>query len=219
MGGKVRNLGFTLLELLTVVVILSLSLLFFSKYNRSSGNKLVATSFRMCENLIESAKMDAIMSASKVRFFVNNDTASDKFRRQLGYCLLDSDGNWQLKREIILPDKTICLGPSIWKSFDPEISDQEIEIYTWAQENFSIRGSSLSVEYFELNSEGNPIDNSESLKTVAWIISGGVIRKNGTIYEAKVDNVSGGEGMLLLASGKLLHFCKSQLKENLGALK
>lgn len=153
--------GFTLVELLVVILIISILLTVGSVALKGAGGKGVTTALATTEALFDEARSVAISKGARSRVLINADDPRDPgYLRQIVIAseVLDDSGQpqsppvWELaSRGYTMPDKVF---------FSREFSRRNHEAGTGEIETMSLDGGRISANYqgtyyyYEFNSEG-----------------------------------------------------------------
>lgn len=153
--------GFTLVELLVVILIISILLTIGSVALKGAGGKGVTTALASTEALFDEARSVAMGSGAKSRLLVNiDDPESPNYLRQIVIVseILDDEGKsfdppqWELSsRGYTLPDKVF---------YSREFSRRDHQGGTGDIDEFELAGGRISAAYsgnylfYEFNSEG-----------------------------------------------------------------
>ncbi len=156
-----RFSGFTLVELLVVILIISILLTIGSVALKGAGGKGVTTALAATEALFDEARSVAMGSGARSRLLINaDDPQSPNYLQQIVIVseMLDDTGQpfdppqWELSsRGYTLPDKVY---------FSQEFSRKDHESGTGEIETFDLTGGRISAAYageyyfYEFNSEG-----------------------------------------------------------------
>lgn len=158
---KPRFSGFTLVELLVVILIISILLTVGSVALKGAGGKGVTTALATTEALFDEARSVAVGKGARSRILINaDDPQSNDYLRQLVIVseVLDDQGQpseppvWEVSsRGYTMPDKVF---------FSQEFSRRNHEAGSGEIETFRLSGDRVSAMYegeyyfYEFNSEG-----------------------------------------------------------------
>ncbi|MDR1367012.1 MAG: hypothetical protein LBJ13_03875 [Puniceicoccales bacterium] len=103
MGEKVNS--FTLIELVTVIALVSISLFFLIKLNVAAGNesRQVRTAALLLASSFDDTRGQAIVGNSYVKLFI--DTSSHRKFQRIAI-MKQRNNTWEAEREILLPERT-----------------------------------------------------------------------------------------------------------------
>jgi prepilin-type N-terminal cleavage/methylation domain-containing protein len=148
MGERVK--GFTLIELVTVIALVSMFLLFLVKLNitgSNEGQQVRATALILASSF-DGARGQAIAGNTYAKIFF--DTSSDlKFRRMA--VIKQTQNVWKTEREILLPERTFVLSPS---NLAECLDNANLSAYPYPEESAILQGEDVDGYCFTFTPEG-----------------------------------------------------------------
>jgi prepilin-type N-terminal cleavage/methylation domain-containing protein len=160
---KNRNRGFTLLELITVIALISLFIFFLIKLNITSDSenqqlKIAATTLTSC---FDDGRNQAILGNIYTRIAI--DISSNfMFRRVI--MMKQFQDNWLIEREIFLPGKIFILPLNVLS----EYLEKDLSRYHYWEEEVILPEGNVNTYTFIFNPEGY-LDNTDLGNSVLGI--------------------------------------------------
>jgi hypothetical protein len=148
--GKVNS--FTLIELVTVIALISVFLFFLIKLNITAGNesRQVKTAALLLASGFDDAHGQAIVGNTYVKLFI--DTSSHwKFQR---IAIMKQKNNaWEVEREILLPERAFILPLNDFLQYF--VDGKNLSTYTYSEESNTLQGETVKGYRFIFDSEGH----------------------------------------------------------------
>jgi prepilin-type N-terminal cleavage/methylation domain-containing protein len=142
--------GFTLIELVTVIALVSIFLLFLVKLNITGDNEgqRVRAAALIFASSFDGARGQAIAGNTYAKVFL--DTSSDlKFRRIA--IMKQIQDAWKVEREILLPERTFILSSS---DFAKCLDNADLSAYPYPEEEANLQGETVNGYCFTFTPEG-----------------------------------------------------------------
>jgi Tfp pilus assembly protein FimT len=193
--------SFTLIELVTVIALVSVFSLFLVKLNFTAGNEnhRIEEAILLLAASCDRAHGQAIGGNIYVKIFI--DTSSDlKFRR---VAIMKQKGNtWQTEHESILPERTFILSQDNCKEW---LDNASPSAYTYVEEENILQGETVNGYGFIFTPEGHLSDAKTTILGIGYGAKVGgdiTLKKDVNIY-----------GLLITAMGSRI------VLESKGAIK
>jgi hypothetical protein len=150
-GKGKQKLSFTLLELVTVIALVSLLLVFLSKLNFSSQNSNLAvkSAVKILASSLDSVRAQAISNNNFACLAIDIASAY-KFRRIAIY-RRGSDDSWIAEHILILPERTFIIPIDELSNY---LDGQDLSPYRYEEENFPMNGEAINCYSFVFSGEG-----------------------------------------------------------------
>ncbi|MDR3317557.1 MAG: prepilin-type N-terminal cleavage/methylation domain-containing protein [Puniceicoccales bacterium] len=152
---KKRNqqFGFTLMELVTVIAILSSLLLFLVKINFSGNDasQSIKLAIKMLAANFDNARTQAISHNFSTCLAIDTDVNSKYQYRRIAIYYIQNN-IWKLQQIVILPERTFVIPFTNLTTIFTSLSSQSS--YTYLEGECSINGEDISCYYFEFNNGG-----------------------------------------------------------------
>jgi prepilin-type N-terminal cleavage/methylation domain-containing protein len=142
--------AFTLIELVTVVALVAMSLLFLVKSEvlGNGENRQVKAAMALLASSFESARGQAIAGNTYAKIFI--DTSSNlKFRRIA--IIKQTKNGWITEREILLPDRTFIMELD---DLSQCLDNEDLSEYTYPEEEAVLHGETVRGYGFTFTPEG-----------------------------------------------------------------
>ncbi|MDR1590743.1 MAG: hypothetical protein LBR92_01975 [Puniceicoccales bacterium] len=179
-GRKINS--FTLIELITVITLVSIFLFFLVQLNVTGNNEnqQIKTAIALLASSFDNAREQAIAGNIYAKIFI--DTSSDlKFRRIA--IIKQTKNGWITEREILLPEHTFIIPLD---NLSKHLDNKDLSGYTYLDEEAVLQGESVSGYDFTFTPEGRLFSGA------ATIIAIGYGAKVGNGIKLKKDtNISG----------------------------
>ena len=182
--------GFTLIELIVVVVLMASLSLFLGRYqasNNQSKNQ-VKSAARMILALFENAKNMAIAQNQCVHIAID---LSSKHRQRRMFLLQNQEDRYVIKQEITLPERTAILNKTQLET----CLEQDLNNYDFDQKNITLLRDLFKTYFYTFCPDGSLLTDN------AILIGVGYVYKSDIIYtDSDVDC----SGVLITAMGKAI---------------
>lgn len=143
--------GFTLIELVTVIALVSIFLLFLVKLNVTGNNEgqQVKAAALILASSFDGTRGQAIAGNTYAKVFL--DTSSDlKFRRIA--IIKQMQNVWKTEREILLPERTFVLSPADLAEY---LDNADLSAYPYSEEKAVLQEEVVDGYCFTFTPEGH----------------------------------------------------------------
>ncbi|MDR1906799.1 MAG: prepilin-type N-terminal cleavage/methylation domain-containing protein [Puniceicoccales bacterium] len=194
MGQKDCSSGFTLIELVAVIALVSASLFFLVKLNVTSGNEnqQVKAATLLLASGFDSARGQAIAGNTYAKVVI--DTSSNlMFRRVV--LMKQSLNIWVVEREILLPERTFILPLDRLSEW---LGGDNLSAYAYLEEEAIVQGTVIDGYHFTFNPEGRLSDSATAILGIGYgtkVNNGIKFKKDINIYGLFI--TSAGQGVIL----------------------
>jgi prepilin-type N-terminal cleavage/methylation domain-containing protein len=143
--------GFTLVELVSVIALLSMLLVFLLKLNVSSqdAHQAVQLAIKMLAASLDNVRAQAI-GGNHLTALAIDIASTYKFRRIALYGK-KRDGSWAGEQVLLLPERTSILGIGELSRY---LDDQDLSAYAYVDEKFPINGEAVDCYPLIFDGEG-----------------------------------------------------------------
>jgi prepilin-type N-terminal cleavage/methylation domain-containing protein len=182
--------GFTLIELVTVIALVSIFLLFLVKLNITGNNEgqQVKAAALILASSFDGTRGQAIAGNTYAKVFL--DTSSDlKFRRIA--IIKQTQNVWKTEREILLPERTFVLSPN---DLAECLNNTDLSAYPYPEEEAILQGEIVDGYCFTFTPEGHLSHAAAAILGIGYGVKASdeiKIKKDTNIY-----------GLLVTAMGK-----------------
>jgi prepilin-type N-terminal cleavage/methylation domain-containing protein len=192
--GKIKQKsGFTLMELVTAIALLSVFLVFLLKLNFSaqSAHQAVRSAVKILASSLDNARLRAIGDNNFTCLAI--DTASAYKFRRIALYRREKDDSWAAEQVIMLPERTFVIPLD---ELSRHLDGRDLSPYTYAEEQLRINGEAVDCYSFIFDRRGILCNGDRNSAIIA--IGYGTSREG----SVQVDSDSPLMGVLVIPTGQ-----------------